>query len=85
MILDGFVWLLKSALIAMIGWLPDPISIPAAVASSISSFAVFLQNANQILPVDTVFQIMALTFVVEFGILLFQFANWIANKLRGSG
>ncbi len=60
-------------------------AIPANVDSAFATFASFFHKANAIFPMDTTFAIIGLTLTIETGILTFKVANYIINKIRGSG
>jgi hypothetical protein len=46
-------------------------------------FAGFFQKAEALFPMDTVFTIIGLTFLIEGSILVFNIADWLYDKIRG--
>lgn len=60
-------------------------SLPSEVSSAFTTIATYFQKANAILPVDTLFTLIGLTLTIEFSIVLFNLANYVINKIRGSG
>lgn len=85
MITEGLILLFLSLANLVLGFLPDPASLPSGINSAFTLFAGFFQKANQIFPMDVVFTIIGLTLTIETGILAFQFGNWLYNKIRGAG
>jgi len=79
----SFVTLLVSGLASV---LPAPSALPAAVNDWIGFFRTALSVFGWIFPFDTLMTILSLTFKIEiFVVVPFLIAQWLYNKIRGSG
>jgi hypothetical protein len=84
MVLEAIISLFVFVFGGLLSLLPT-VSIPSNVNDAFTTFATFFHKANAVFPMSTVFTIIGLTLAIESGILLFKIANYIINKIRGSG
>ncbi len=84
MVLEAIINIFMFVLGGLLSLLPS-VAIPTNVDSAFTTFATFFHKANAIFPMDTVFAIISITLTIETGILTFKVANYIINKIRGSG
>jgi hypothetical protein len=85
MITDQLIGTLHTIINFIIGLFPDYASLPANVASSITTVFSGINFVNAFLDVGTVFTIFGLMLGIEGSILTLRMVNKVYNMIRGSG
>jgi len=85
MITEILIDILTAILEIFIRLLPDAEPLPANVSNAFIAITPYWNMLESFFPVSTVLQIISLGLAVETGFLLFKLANFMLNKLRGSG
>lgn len=67
----------------IIGYLPPFTGLPDGITTGLTTLQTYWNNANTLFPVDTVFQILALTVVVEIAIFAWLGSWFTYNKIPG--
>lgn len=85
--------MISSAIIRIFGFiayavasvLPASAGLPTEIATAIQGLAASAAEWNYFLPLDTMYTVAILAFLVEAALLLFRMVNWTVNKIRGGG
>jgi hypothetical protein len=85
MITQAIIQVFQAIINGILNILPSGTShpIPSQITDAFSLFAGFFQKAEALFPMDTVFTIIGLTFLIEGSILVFNIADWLYDKIRG--
>lgn len=67
----------------IIGYLPPFNGLPIGITTGLTTMQTYWNNANNLFPVDTVFQILALTVVIEIAIFFWRGSWFTYNKIPG--
>lgn len=80
MIISFIITFLTSVIIWFLNLLPlADSSITNSVSSNFSNFKTWIQTANNVFPVDTLFQILGLMLVLEAGLYLWKRGSYIVG------
>jgi hypothetical protein len=85
MIATLYYLFLFTALSAFVALLPDAAPLPGFISTAIEQVNGAISLLGFFFPFDTLFQILAVGLGIEAAIWLFRWANWLFNKIRGSG
>lgn len=80
MILTFILTLGANLYVAMLSALPTG-QLPVAVSGAITTVVSSMYRFNAILPVDTLFQVLAAVIVVELAILAYDAIHWVVRKI----
>jgi len=79
MIIDGLISLPIAVLSAIIGLLPDYTGLPSAMNTSLDFILAQTLAIGDILPTDTIWQVILLTLAIEIGIMAFRTLSWLLH------
>lgn len=85
MITSLFYIFIISGLSALIYLLPDATALPSSIQNGINWINSGFNFIGFLFPLNTFFQILIAGLAIEVAIWTFKWANWLINKIRGSG
>lgn len=57
------------------------VSLPASFTSAVSTAAGYAASFNTLIPIDTLFQVLAAMAAVEVGVLAYKLIMWVVTKI----
>jgi len=85
MITNAILFIFFTFLGAVTSLLPSYSGLPDDLETAFNSIGTYLNQANVIFPIDTLFDCAVILVSVEFAIMTFKLLNFVINKVRGSG
>lgn len=84
MITSAIINLIKFIANGLLSILPDTTGLPSGVSDGLNTIFAYGFLFNEIVPIDTLLQVLGIFIGFEAVIFLWHSANWLFNKFRGS-